>query len=674
MTKDRTSRRAFLERAVSTLGAAALVLQGEAQVSVQEAQPDLPVAEDKLSGGWRLDCAGWRLSLTKDGDILSLKSGTTELVNRRLGSSLPRIVVAGEMRMDCSSPKSSRRAGSKIYFEYEFGSPYPLTVEYDIGLQELTGKAVALEQTITFRSERPLKKNVVVHLPKNIQLPASGRKVFLPLKNGIGRRKPLSDPDNKNGYKFQFAGGATSSGLDWADHLAIPLIDEYCDSTSLHSTVCADPLFSTFFRLALGDAAGDISWVYTEPVGISQPERRSFYTILHTQETSGALNLFYETALADVKPGPAWLHDMAMVHYDYLSNNGTGWYAEIDALTKLIAREDRHRVVMTIHGWYDLVGRYTFDQRTRTLDSKWIAFPSVRDPMVQSLGDGPDSDWHVKNLQPVEMSLAEMHKRIRYAKDRGFRVILYYADALNVCEGVGETYKPDRILKSGGWTGPDTKGPVSGQNPLHPAVHDFFVDYLQALLEEYGKEIDGFVWDETYVVEPGNLGTEQIPGYADRAFMLLVKELTAAVTAKNPNLAFLTADCMGAFPQFADKAPYCLFAHGTYQDTQCTPQAWPYSLFPNYRNVLWGCSWNPVTNLPLSEYAVKTFGVPVPVGVAMVGDNTGFAEMKPQDVQKIMALFAHAKAKPLKITWIEEKSGPFLYNGQEVTYRDALQR
>ena len=51
MTKDRTSRRAFLERAVSTLGAAALVLQGEAQVSVQEAQPDLPVAEDKLSRG-----------------------------------------------------------------------------------------------------------------------------------------------------------------------------------------------------------------------------------------------------------------------------------------------------------------------------------------------------------------------------------------------------------------------------------------------------------------------------------------------------------------------------------------------------------------------------------------------------------------------------------------------
>jgi hypothetical protein len=58
----------------------------------------------------------------------------------------------------------------------------------------------------------------------------------------------------------------------------------------------------------------------------------------------------------------------------------------------------------------------------------------------------------------------------------------------------------------------------------------------------------------------------------------------------------------------------------------------------------------------------------------MLGDNTGFAEMKPQDAQKIMALFELAKSKPMQIGWIEEKTGPFLYNGHEVTYRDALQR
>src|SRR5437868_4853550 len=125
MATDRTTRRAFLERVVSTIGAAAFVAQAEGHASAEDERQPPPTAGNSADGDWSLECAGWRLSLTKEGDIVSLKNGSTELVDRRLGSSLPRIVAAGETQMDCTRAKVSRREGSKIYFEYQFGDPYP---------------------------------------------------------------------------------------------------------------------------------------------------------------------------------------------------------------------------------------------------------------------------------------------------------------------------------------------------------------------------------------------------------------------------------------------------------------------------------------------------------------------------------------------------------------------
>ena len=42
----------------------------------------------------------------------------------------------------------------------------------------------------------------------------------------------------------------------------------------------------------------------------------------------------------------------------------------------------------------------------------------------------------VKATRPVPMSLADMHRRIHYAKDKGFRVGIYYADGTNASDGL----------------------------------------------------------------------------------------------------------------------------------------------------------------------------------------------------------------------------------------------
>ena len=41
------------------------------------------------------------------------------------------------------------------------------------------------------------------------------------------------------------------------------------------------------------------------------------------------MTAFYATSLADVKPGPDWLHDVAMVGADDFSKNGAGWFKDV---------------------------------------------------------------------------------------------------------------------------------------------------------------------------------------------------------------------------------------------------------------------------------------------------------------------------------------------------------
>ena len=74
-----------------------------------------------------------------------------------------------------------------------------------------------------------------------------------------------------------------------------------------------------------------------------------------------------------------------------------------------------------------------------------------------------------------------MHRRIHYAKDKGFRVGIYYADGTNASDGVKEIYDPSKVLHWGGWEGPDTKGKTYAQNPLHPEVREFFLSSTSRL-------------------------------------------------------------------------------------------------------------------------------------------------------------------------------------------------
>jgi len=618
---------------------------------------------------------GWQLKVAPTGDVVSLQDGKLELINRKLGDNHPRILFMGKKYYICNQPNASHREGSKLIFQYSFSDRFTFSVDYEIELLPLKEGSANLRQTVKINAPTKISERVKLIIPRNLQLPFPDRKVFLPLKNGIGHRQQIGNFDNEDEYLFQLA-GEFEGGKPQA--LAIPMVDEYADQTDLHLTLSADPYFSSYFSLPFGDRIGQFHCIYPSSVGIQGSEERVLSTGLHFGDTQKAMSVFYECSLEDVKQGPDWLHDVAMVDYDYLSKNGEGWFADINQLEELIPRKDRAKVFLALHGWYDVVGRYSFDHRKKTLDKRWVAFPSALDPDVQAYGEAPEEwtehYWHprsVSKMRPVEMSLAEMHRRIQFAKAKGFRVGLYFADGLCACTGAKDIYDPSKILTQGGWKGPDTKGKTYQQSPLHPAVRDFYKSYLQALISEYGTELDGLIWDETFYINPGELGTSAYPGYADRAMMTLVKELSTVTGNSNSQLAFLASDVIGV-RGWNQKAPYGLVAHGTYQDSGCRPEAWPYGLFPNFRNVLWSCNWAPVSNFRFTEYAVETFDVPVAISNGAFGDDIGISEMNQQQLKGIMNLFEKRKEIRMQIGWIEENQCKPSYEGKPVKYPRSL--
>jgi hypothetical protein len=271
-----------------------------------------------------------------------------------------------------------------------------------------------------------------------------------------------------------------------------------------------------------------------------------------------------------------------------------------------------------LHGWYDYFQQYAYDHKTGKLLDKWTAFPGT---------------------YKVPMSLAEMHRRLKFAKDLGFRVLLYFGDGTN-SDGGAPNFRKDYVLKDKagktfpGWKGPDSLGQPLMMDPSVPGLRDWYRGYMKALLAEYGKDVDGFVWDETFYIKtnfisyPGGK-----PAFADRAMMSLVSELTQMTQVyrkHNPDLVFLASDL--------GMTSYALVANGTYQDSAMEERHWGPSMFANYRNCLWSCNWYPLRHAKQNEIAAEKYGLPQGVSNGWE-DNCGPSQMPPALLDAVLKRF-----------------------------------
>ena len=555
---------------------------------------------------------------------------------------------AGEIRyagkvLPLISPAAVAREQNGFSFTYRWTQAPDIEVVIE---HRLAGKNRVWTREVQVRSLVKLSSDLTVVLESGLgPMPPE---TWLPLIDGVGA--PLG---TNHAAAYRFAGALPYPGA----LLALPMVSVPRHQSSFPKLpgglmIAADPYFSVLFTPT------GLAWTYPAEIGLENGfEKRTITIASHADSPEHSIECFFDTVLADVPPGPKWLHDIALVDYDYMSDGGRGWFRDIDALAAALPKADRHKVLFCLHGWYDFLGRYCFDQRTGRFDREWTVFssyPTAKNAPAFGEIDGDRVEVGFGNCKPVEMSLKEVHARLSYARARGFRVGMYFADGMNAGDGLAD-FDPNCVLHYGGWQGSDSKGRSYIQNPLHPKVRAFYLNYTKALLAEFGPDIDMLNWDETFHIPAGQLGGEGAPGYADRAMMRLARDISRLVEdydrAHERQIAFLTSDCLGPYGEEI-RGPYALVAHGTYQDSWCRPQAWSYGIFSNYRNVLWSCCWWPVTKWSWIDFAVRQYQAPVSLSNGW-GNDKGFSEMNVEQRARAVALFNWRKAAPTKLKWFD---------------------
>lgn len=516
-------------------------------------------------------------------------------------------------------------------------------------------------------ADRPWERDVTVEARVELAgAPPSHQ--LRPLYHGVLERTVC---DGTGASEFRGAGRPAGARGD-EDRLSLPFL--LLDLGGSWLLAGADPAFSS--TIAVGPAgdgwAVTFSWVWLAAAGRHAFERRRLF-VGSTSDPAAGLDRWFELATPDIPPGPAWLHEIALNDYDFLSEQGTGWFADIDAACELIEPADRGRALFCLHGWYDEVGRYCFDPVRRTLDEEWTAFPHAQDPRLAALEAATPvrkglpglANYRFRNFGragPVRMGWAGIRRRLEYAKSRGLRTCLYCLTGLQAQGRRDEALESGTGLEiaQGPWVGPDAIGETHVRNPLHPEVRGSILAYVDALLGRVGDLVDALVMDETYYVGVGALGSRACPGYADRAQLALVQELAALCHSYRPDLAFLTADLLGASWLERRAFAYSLGADGIYQDSGCWPETWDCVRFPAWRNVAWSCNWAPVSNFALTRWAVLAHNAPIALSNGCFGDDLGLAEMDAETkagIAELWRLRRHRRMAP-RLVVVHAVSGP----------------
>ena len=568
-----------------------------------------------------------------NGVVLQAGSRTVRLGGNTAGESLRLCFPVASVVQNLREPNFKLPESQRLLLTYDAVSPdgVPLRIERRVE-QKARREGIVLFETFSLSVARPLTNDIEIEFPfallcdpsRSADSPGgpAGGLATCPLQNGWAKSFPLSGIETRLEYRL----GNFITGKETRE-LALPLIQ--LQGQRSVAAIFADPMFSTLFvlRSTGGQIEGSLRFRYAaSKVPVSAPETHTFAIWLPSNKRSAkefpaGVDAWFRLMLPDVPPGPKWLHEIAMVDYDFLSDDGQGWDRDLRALASWLKPAERRRVALCLHGWYDALGSYCYDAQERRMKQEWIAFERTR---------------------KVRFTQAELKRRLGLARDLGFHVLLYFGDGLAADSGVPGyrddwAYRDAKGNKITGWQGPDTFGPTYMLNPAHPQVFSWFTNYMSALLQTYGAATEGFVWDETFHARLGQIAGAPQPAYCDRAMMALVKALTRQVHAFDPHMVFLASDCIGVFG-LNDVPGYAMVADGTYQDTHCDSAAWSYGLFPNWRNTLWSCNWSDITGFHLTRWGVQTFGVPVAVSNGW-GDDCGPSEWSPRQRDAILRLF-----------------------------------
>ena len=221
----------------------------------------------------------------------------------------------------------------------------------------------------------------------------AARRMGLPERNGYFKVWPMA-ADVGGAGKFEL--GQAAKGPIQCSTLGMPAVGLIFGEAEPQLAVAADPYCGSFLQ-AQPQAAGTRVTVRTTYSGALVPVSREERTValeFHRRGADGTCRAFYRT-IPEIEPGSAWTQGIHLVYYDYLSERGEGWFKDLKALAERIPAAKRGHVAACSHGWYDYFQQYAYDHQTGKLCNEWTAFPGT---------------------QKTPMSLAEMHRRLKFAK------------------------------------------------------------------------------------------------------------------------------------------------------------------------------------------------------------------------------------------------------------------
>jgi F5/8 type C domain len=556
-----------------------------------------------------------------------LVKGTSACVeldkNDRLSGPVFRFNPGGETTL--RNPDVVQSDGEHLKLTYAVAAPDGTTIKVvrDLSLA-IRGQEADVIESFKITPTKPVTVDLEIErsftLAAKAEEPKAEYAANLPLFSGWAKSCPIGAESVQGEYRL---GNIITSNPTM--RLSLPVIQ--VDARDLwRAAVCTDCRFDSVFTLesAHGKIQGSIRYRYAgSKVPVKVSETRSFGLWLapppsQSEPFGKSIDAFFRLMLPDVAPGPQWLHQIAMVDYDYLSKHGQGWERDVDALARMLKPEERSRVALCFHGWYDAIGTYCYDDANGKMKQEWVAMERTR---------------------KVRLTQDQVHQRLRVARSKGFRVLMYFADGMSQ-DSATAGYKPEwdwvdaRDDRKNGWEGPDTWGRTYARNPAHPDVIRWYSRYLDALLKTYGPDVDGFVWAETMLFGPGDIAVQPEPSYSARAMMDLVKRLRQQVKQTDREKVLLTSDV----DDEARGGETALVADGTWQDGGCQPELWSYGLFPNWQNTLWSCNWWPISHIAWTRWGVDNFGAPVSISDGW-RDDRGPAEWNQAEQQGFLSLF-----------------------------------
>ncbi len=410
-----------------------------------------------------------------------------------------------------------------------------------------TGGEDALEATVTLRNTgtRSETQTLTFATSTHPVRTYGAERVHFPLNAGPHQQlKPLGmtallecdQPAPRNFAYYLEPAGSDPKTTTTPRLLLIPLACRHNPAVPWKVSLFGTP--ERPWKLASVDTSqGETGWTASTRITLQPGESitEKFYLLIHSGGPEVAWQAFHQLAHPDPLTPIAWLDDVKVHYYDYLSPGGAGGKRGLGYEEDAAHFRECQVGLATQHGYYPVWGDFIHPDR-----KTWLAMPS-------------DAQG------PVEMSLEKLRERCRLARSAGAKAALYlHAGGFDPTSRAARQLEdavqigPDGKRQIYAWDGPDiaVANASWSMSMAAPEWRKYLLQQAQWIMELINP--DAIVVDETFA----GLGYDHHPsrkGIISPHMIQWTRDLRKLLRGFGPDKALLTSDCsLSSFVMWAD--------------------------------------------------------------------------------------------------------------------------